>query len=531
MHPTMAGRRVVILGALWAILAPLGDVVADYEVIATIPVGSSPTGMTVDSNSRYAYISCSGESAVAVLDLATLTLVAKIGVGSGPATPLLSPDGATMLVPNLFSRSITVIDVATRTVRSTLQVGRYPSSMAFDASGSTAFAYLTVAGGDHELDIIDPTSASIVARIPLPPTAFLNDLWISPDGLSAYLADSGSGRLLVVDLIRRVVRNAVGVAARPLDVEPASDPNLLIVSCFGADSVSIVRRDTEQVRAQVPVGRRPFASSTHPVTGLNYVLCSGDQSVSVVDPLAASRLTSFAAPGLTGPSPRGCLAFDADGARLLVSGYQMSQVHAYGTDPVEPGGAYHALTQDITVASGPTQVYATSDALRVLVLCPSAGSVAVLEGITPLALIQQSADQIAAVLAAGGTPAPAEKNMRLALERLVGKSTESGAIAKLAAGDLSAALAAIQAAIQHLEKAQAAGVRTLDWQKSLADASARETRSFIDAVAAQVGVGNPFVDQAEIDYGTGLRDLAAGRYRTAVQDFKQAVDSVMLALP
>lgn len=519
------------LAALLLAATPWSPVRAeDYQVIATVNVGSSPSGMVIDSASRYAYVSCSGSGTVSVLDLATLTVAATIPVGSGPSTPLLSPDGGTLLVPNLFSRTISVIDVATRTVRQTLQVSRYPSSLAFDASGSTAYAYLTVAGGDHELDIIDPASASIVATIALPPTSFLNDLWISPDGSTAYLADSGTGRVLVVDLAQRVVSGFVTVSALPLDVAPTNDSNLLVVSCYGADSVSLLRRDTQQVTAQVPVGSRPFRAATHSRNGISYVLCSGNQTVWALDPVSARVEATLAAPGLTGPSPRGDLAFDPNGTRLLVSGYQMSQVHTYGTDPAERGGAYNALTQDVTVASGPTQILATPDGARILVLCPSAGSVAVLEGTTPAQGLQNTADEMQALLAAAVRPGPAEKSIRLALERLVGKSTESGAISKLAAGDLSGALAAIQSAIQHLEKAQALGADTIGWQKSLAEASGRETRAFLDVVAAQVGAGNSCMTRANVQYEAGAQDLAAGQYRASVLDFKAAVDSAQQAL-
>ncbi|MBI3098724.1 MAG: YncE family protein [Planctomycetes bacterium] len=525
-------RRSLHLACLSWLLASLTLYAADYQVIATVPVGASPSGMAVDSASRFAYISCSGSNQVAVLDLATLTMAAAIPVGSGPSTPLLSPDEVTLLVPNLFSRSISVIDVPTRKVARTLQVGRYPSTLAFDSSGSTAYAYLTVAGGDHELDIIDARLPAIVARIPLPPTSFLNDLWISPDGSTAYLADSGSGRVLVVDLVERRVSTSVIVASLPLDVTPTNDSNLLVVSCYGADSISLLRRDTLQVRAQVPVGRRPFRSATHFRSGVSYVLCSGSQAVWALDPVTLLIEATLAAPGLTGPSPRGDLAFDPDGTRLLVSAYQMSQVHAYGTDPAERGGAYHALAQDVTVASGPTQMTATSDGRRILVLCPSAGSVAVLEGTTPLQVIENTAAEIEAALSGPATNfGSATRNIELALARLVGKSAESGAISKLEAGDLSGALASIQSAIQFLEKAQSQGADTRGWRQALATASGRETRTFLDVAVSQVGSGNPWIFQAETQFGTGIDDLNAGRYRQAVLDFKTAADSAQQALP
>ncbi|MEK7674228.1 MAG: beta-propeller fold lactonase family protein [Verrucomicrobiota bacterium] len=314
-------------------------------------------------------------------DLDILEVVATIPVGAGPHNLLLSLDGTRLLILNLFSRTVSVIDVPSRNVIATLEVGRYPSSIALDPSGLTRNAYLTIAGGDHELDVIDPQVPLITTRIPLPPTSFLNDLWISPNGLYGYLADSGSGRVQVLDLMRQSVQSSVFVGSRPFDIEATADPNLLLVSCFGSDSVALFHRETQSVQAQIPVGRGPFRAATNPQTGIAYVLCSGDQTVAAVDPIGQRVTAVLPTPGLTGPSPRGDLAFDRNGTRLLVSAYQLSQIHVFGTDPAESGDVYHQLIQSINVPSGPIDIRVTPDGQRILVVCPNIGSLVVLTAV------------------------------------------------------------------------------------------------------------------------------------------------------
>ena len=71
-----------------------------------------------------------------------------------------------------------------------------------------------------------------------PPSSYLNDVRISPDGKHAYLTDSGKGALVVVDL-------ASGVARRVLDAHPSTR----------AEKNVVVKTDGTELRR--PDGRAP----------------------------------------------------------------------------------------------------------------------------------------------------------------------------------------------------------------------------------------------------------------------------------
>lgn len=145
---------------------------------------------------------------------------------------------------------------------------------------------------------------------------------ISPGGRYAYIADGGSGRLVVLDLKRRLIvgRVFVGLEAHHLDFSP--DGRRLWVS-LGETATTIVRLDTSNVRRPRVVGR------IHPRLTAHGIEFSPDGRTVWVSSSAAPFVTVFdAATG--GPlrriaAGRGPQEIAFSGSRALVtSGYGSS---------------------------------------------------------------------------------------------------------------------------------------------------------------------------------------------------------------
>ena len=62
---------------------------ANNTVVATVPVGSSPTGLAITPNGAFAYVVNGGSSTVSVINTANNTVVATVPVGATPVWPLL----------------------------------------------------------------------------------------------------------------------------------------------------------------------------------------------------------------------------------------------------------------------------------------------------------------------------------------------------------------------------------------------------------------------------------------------------------
>ena len=99
-------------------------------VIASIPVGSSPSGVAVTPDGGKVYVTNTGTGespgTVSVISTATDTVIATIGVGFGPTGIAVTPDGSKVYVANLLSNTVSVINAASDTVTATIPVGNFP---------------------------------------------------------------------------------------------------------------------------------------------------------------------------------------------------------------------------------------------------------------------------------------------------------------------------------------------------------------------------------------------------------------------
>jgi len=71
-----------------------------------------------------------GTNSVSVIDTATNTVVATVTVGSNPSGVALNSRGTRVYVTNRDSDSVSVIDTVTNAVLTTLQVGGVPLAIA-----------------------------------------------------------------------------------------------------------------------------------------------------------------------------------------------------------------------------------------------------------------------------------------------------------------------------------------------------------------------------------------------------------------
>jgi YVTN family beta-propeller protein len=96
-------------------------------VIATIPVGAQPEGVTFDPAGTRAYVANSGPGSVSVIDTASNTVVDTVDVGTTPFELALRPDGARLFVANRGGSSVSVVDTAANAVTATVSVGFSPA--------------------------------------------------------------------------------------------------------------------------------------------------------------------------------------------------------------------------------------------------------------------------------------------------------------------------------------------------------------------------------------------------------------------
>lgn len=86
----------------------------ELSVAGRVRLGHQPYGVVLSPDEQTAFVALSAGSAVAVIDLAALSLIDRIETPAWPRTLALTPDGARLAVGTSGGRSVSIIDAATR---------------------------------------------------------------------------------------------------------------------------------------------------------------------------------------------------------------------------------------------------------------------------------------------------------------------------------------------------------------------------------------------------------------------------------
>lgn len=221
-----------------------------------------PAGLAVSPDGATLYAALGMRNAVAVVDLRSLAVTSTIPVGACPYHLALSPDGHTLLVANRGGRptrpdsrgsaltagtaiavdrrtdaarrgTVTVIDTAKATVLQHLDVGRQPAGMAISPDGGTA--WVTNSDSD-DLSVIDLARRRVVRTLSLRPAddpgfgQMPTGVALSDDGRRLYVTCGGANALAVVDATDTTrVLGWVPSAWYPIDVALCGDK--VVVAC------------------------------------------------------------------------------------------------------------------------------------------------------------------------------------------------------------------------------------------------------------------------------------------------------------
>jgi YVTN family beta-propeller protein len=157
-------------------------------VVATIPVGQEPTGVSITPDGTHAYVTNSFDNTVSVIDTARSKVVATIPVGNAPVAVAITPDETNpyehddrahqplAYVTNANDNTVSVIETASNTVVATILVGQLPVAVAITPDGTNPFlqddrshqplAYVTNFAADT-VSVIDTASNKVVTTIPV----------------------------------------------------------------------------------------------------------------------------------------------------------------------------------------------------------------------------------------------------------------------------------------------------------------------------------------------------------------------------
>ncbi len=164
----------------------------------------------------------------------------------------------------------------------TITVGRNPIAVAISPNGN--FAYVTNSKSDN-VSVIDTTTNTIVNTITV--GDFPQGIAITPNGTLAYVANQGqsafSNTISVINLTNNTLVDTITVGTGPSYVAITPDGNYAYVTNVFTNNVSVINTNTNTVVNTIPVGNCPFDIAITPDGRFAYVTNSCTNDISIID--------------------------------------------------------------------------------------------------------------------------------------------------------------------------------------------------------------------------------------------------------
>jgi YVTN family beta-propeller protein len=369
----LAAAGVVLAFALaigiWRGPAPAQPVPGAVDVVPGMPPVVDPTNLYSETRAGRLHPSVANalpriyvpnlrSHEVYVIDPATRKVVDRFRVGQGPQHVVPSYDLKTLWVTNNAEGrpdgSLTPIDPTTGRPGKPIPVDD-PYNMYFTPDGRSA---IVVAEALKRLDFRDPQTMALQASIDVPQCAGINHAEFSIDGRWAIFTCEFKGGLARIDLVSRTVLGYLKLSkgGMPQDIRISPDGSTFFVADMRAGGVFVVDGATFKETGFVPTGTGPHGlypsrdgtklyvanrGSTH-VHGRP----KGPGSVSVIDFATRAVVTTWTIPGGGSPDMGNV---SADGRVLWLSGRYDDVVYAIDTETgevttIKVGAEPHGLT-------------------------------------------------------------------------------------------------------------------------------------------------------------------------------------------
>jgi DNA-binding beta-propeller fold protein YncE len=272
------------------------------------------------------YVPNSQSDTVDVISQKTFTIVDHFPVGRLPQHVTPSWDLRTLWVTNDEGNSLTPIDPRTGHHGRPVPVTD-PYNLYFTADGRRA---IVVAERLRRLDFRTPHTMKLMHSMPAPQCDGIDHMDFTADGRRALVSCEFSGRMVVVDLRREKVVKTIELrpSAMPQDVKLSPDGRTFYVADMMSNGVWLINAHAMRRQRFQPTGRG--AHGLYPSRDSRHLFVSnrGEGSITVISfatrrPVAKWRLPGGGSPDMGGVS--------ADGRVLWLSGRYDGEVYAIST--------------------------------------------------------------------------------------------------------------------------------------------------------------------------------------------------------
>ncbi|HEY2555527.1 MAG TPA: cell wall-binding repeat-containing protein [Diaminobutyricibacter sp.] len=267
-----------------------------YSATETIPAGSAPHGIAVDSTTGLVFVTdqtddeMDGVGQVSVISTTTHARVGRIKVGLLPDAVTVDEATGTVYVANAgnpvdnITGSVSVIDESTNTVTATIPVGSQPEGIAMNTATHRVYVLNGAAG---TVSVIDAHTNTVTNTIPVgsePAGAAVDPL---TDKL--YVANASGSTISVIDGATNTVTATIGDAGgKPVGMAVNPSSGTVFVANANANTVTVIDEASDRIVSTITVGTAPVSVGVDPSTGTVYavnqgVTGAGGHTVSIID--------------------------------------------------------------------------------------------------------------------------------------------------------------------------------------------------------------------------------------------------------
>ncbi len=262
---------------------------ANETVVATVPVGTGPRGVAVDSQGKRVYVANITSNSVSVIETVTNTVLSTIPVGTGPRALAVNPAGTRVYVSNSTTNNVSVVDTTTNTVIATVPVGVAPRGVAVNPAGTRVFV---ANSSNNNVSVIDATTNTVLTTIGVGTNPF--GVAINPAGTRVYVTNQNTNDVAVIDATNNTFLSGIVVGSVPQGIAINPAGTRAYVTNLSGSSLSVIDITSNTVLATVPVGASPVGVGVNPAGTKVYVSIGGANNVSVIDAGSNTLLTSVA---------------------------------------------------------------------------------------------------------------------------------------------------------------------------------------------------------------------------------------------
>ena len=272
------------------------------------------------------YVPNSRSNTVDVISQATGKIVDHFAVGELPQHVTPSWDLRTLWVTNDVGNTLTPIDPRTGKHGTPVPVTD-PYNLYFTADGRRA---IVVAEARRELDFRSPHTMALRHALLVPQCPGVDHIDYTADGRTALVSCEFAGKMIVLDLVHERVTGSIDLrpGAMPQDVKLSPDGRTFYVADMMSDGVWLIDAHTmRKIRLQ-PTGRGAHGLYPSRDSKDLYVSNRGEGSVTVLSFKTRHPVKTWRIPGGGSPDMGGV---SADGRVLWLSGRYNAEVYAIST--------------------------------------------------------------------------------------------------------------------------------------------------------------------------------------------------------